>query len=111
MREQRVARHHLLHDADAQRRRGVDAAAGEGEQPRPAGADLGDQAQVRARVDADADARLGQPEARVVGGDADVAHHRDLEPRAEAVAVDRHSTGCGRSENTRKRSCTQRKRS
>ncbi len=34
--------------------------------------------------------RLGQRELRVVGGDADVAHHRDLEARAEAVAVDRH---------------------
>src|SRR5262245_978827 len=83
----------LLHDADAERRLRVDPAPGEREEPRPAGADLADQAQVAAGVERDADARLGQAEARVVGRDAQVAHHRDLEPGAEATAVDRHDHG------------------
>ncbi len=36
-----------------------------------------------------ADARLGQAEARVLGGDDDVARQRDLEAAAEREAVDR----------------------
>ena len=66
---------------------GVDAATGQREQLGVAGTDLVGQAEVAAGVDGDADLRLGQGEEGVVGRHPDVAHERELEAEAEAVAL------------------------
>src|ERR1019366_6337400 len=57
--------------------------------------DLGDEAEVAAGVDADTDPRLGQREAGILGGDADVAHERDLETGAKAVTLHRDDDRLG----------------
>ena len=84
---QLVAGRHLLHDAEPLGLRGVDAPAGEGQQLGLAGPDLVGQPEVAAGVDGHADLGLGQGEDGVVGRHPDVAHERELEAEAEAVAL------------------------
>ena len=66
----------------------IDAPAGEREQLGVTGTDLVGQAQVTTGVDGHAHLGLGQCEDCVVGRHADVAHERELEPEAEAIALD-----------------------
>ena len=87
-RDELLARRHLLDDAEPLGGGGVDAPAGERQQLGVAGADLVGQTEVAPGVDGHAHLRLGQREQGVVGRHPDVAHERELESEAEAVALD-----------------------
>ena len=84
-----VCRVDLLHEAELVGAGRVEATAGERHPLCPRRADLLRQPQVEPAVDRDADLHLGAAEHGALGGESDVAEHRDLEAGAEAVAVQR----------------------
>ena len=82
-------RHDAIHEPDAVRFGGVDHLAGEEELQRASLADEARQPLRPAVARAEAELHLGLSELRRVGGDADVARHRQLAAAAEREAVDR----------------------
>ena len=78
---------HLLHDPETLGLCGCDATTGQCEQFGVAGTDFVSEPEITAGVDGDADLRLGQREEGVVRRHPDVAHQRQLESEAEAVAL------------------------
>src|SRR5262245_4960896 len=90
LREQRVGRMHLLHQPQAVREGRIETTRREGHPLGPRRPDLLRQAKVEPAVDGDADLHLRAAEHRALGGEPDVAQHRDLEAGAETVPMDRH---------------------
>ena len=82
-------RHHLVDQPDPLRLLGAEEAAGQQEPHRDLERQLARQPVDAAGAGEQADARLGQPEAGVVGGDDDVARERHLQSAADGDAVDR----------------------
>ncbi len=81
--------HDLLDEPPGVGRLGVDELAGQVEEHRAARADEARQPLCAAAARDQPELDLGLAERRVVGADADVAAHRELEPAAEAEAADR----------------------
>src|SRR5262245_42353443 len=90
LREERVCRMHLLHQPQAVREGRIEAPRREGQPLGPRRPDLLRQAEVEPAIDRDADLHLRATEDRALGGEPDVAQHRDLEAGAETVPVNRH---------------------
>ena len=92
--EQGVGGHHPRHQAAAFGLLGVDGAAGEDQVHRLGLADRAGQPLRAAHAGQHAELDLGLTELRGVGGDQQVAHHRQLTAAAERVARDRRDGGC-----------------
>src|SRR5262245_42232129 len=90
LRKQDVGGMHLLHQAETVREGCIEAARRECHPLGPRRADLLRQAEVEPAVDRDADLHLRAAEHGALGGEPDVAEHRDLEAGTEAVPVERH---------------------
>ena len=85
---QRLGRHHLVGQADAQRLVGLHLAAGDHHLLGPAGPDQSRQALRAAAAGDDPEQDLRLAEHRPLAGDAVVARQRQLAPAAEGVAAD-----------------------
>ena len=87
--QRRLALVHVIDEADAQRPRGVDVLAGEGELARVPLAKDARQALQAAQVGHHRHLDFADAEARVGGGDADVAGGDEVDAAADAPAADR----------------------